>query len=107
MDEQETNRWIQVSKDLLLYNIQVVLLFLFLRNTRKYSQHLYLLRYSFFKREKNKIKRDNFISIMVGHPAMAILFKIYIQNSDVVLSNKALKKDMVGKKYKNLFKRFE
>ena len=78
----------------------------FLENTRKCS-NIYLLRYSFFKREKNKMKRDNFISIMVGHPAMAILFKIYIQNSDVVLSNKALKKDMVGKKYKNLFKRFE
>ena len=50
----------------------------FLENTRKCS-NIYLLRYSFFKREKNKIKRDNFISIMVGHPAMAILFKIYIQ----------------------------
>ena len=51
----------------------------FLEKHTEVFQHLYLLRYSFFKREKNKIKRDNFISIMVGHPAMAILFKIYIQ----------------------------
>ena len=68
-----------LSQRLQVGSAVVVLLFLFLRNTRKYSQHLYLLRYSFFKREKNKMKRDNFISIMVGHPAMAILFKIYIQ----------------------------
>ena len=45
MDEQETNRWIQVSKDLLLPETPsgsavVVLLFLFLRDTEVFQHYL-------------------------------------------------------------------